>query len=79
LGDWDIHHRNNKSLWQTNQNARGSGGLTAQFRERPGRMNKMLKAQGGSPFQSSGRSHNDDAISGLETMTAFGNFFQDPI
>ena len=57
----------------------GSGGLAAQFRERPDGVNKMLKAQGGSPFQSCGRSYNDDPIGGLETMTAVGNFFQDAI
>ena len=63
----------------TNQNARGSGGLTAQFRERAGGKDKMLKAQSLSPFQASGRSDNDDPVCGLETMTAVGNFFQDTI
>ncbi|MBZ5494106.1 MAG: hypothetical protein LAO76_24550 [Acidobacteriia bacterium] len=58
---------------------RGSGGPAAQFRECPDGMNKMLKAQGCSPFQSSRRSYDDDAICGLETMTAVGNFLQDAV
>jgi len=75
--------KEHKEEWEThrgiNSDRRGSGGLAAQFRERPGCIDKMLKAHGGSPFQSCGRSYNDDPIGGLETMTAFGNFFQDAI
>ncbi len=62
-----------------NADGRVSGGVAAQFREHSGGMNKMLKAQGRSPFQSCGRSYDDDAICGLETMTAVGNFLQDAI
>jgi len=66
-------------LLRISADGRGSGGLAAQFKERPGGMNKMLKAQGRSPFQSRGRSYDDDTICGLETMTAVGNFLQDAI
>ena len=70
----------NKSAYDgINADDRGSGGLASQFRERPGGVDKMLKAQGGPPFQSRSRSYNDDAIGGLETMTTFGNFFHDAI
>jgi hypothetical protein len=57
----------------------GSGGLAAQFRERAGGTNKMLKTQWDPPLQSRRRGYNDDPICGLETMTAVGNFFQDAI
>jgi len=74
-------HRSGKQerLPQITRIDAGSGRLAAQFRERPGGMNKMLKAQGSSPFQSCGRSYNNDPIGGLEAMGAVGNFLQDPI